>query len=168
MDLLIFQKINQFAGKWACLDRLGIFFAEYFEYFLIFCLLVFLLVNFKKYWPMIWQALLAGLISRFVITDIIRHFLPRLRPFIEHHVNLLIPYNPAEPSFPSGHAAFYFALSAVIFAYNKRAGLWFFAASFLIVISRVFVGIHWPSDILAGALIGILIGWLVNRVLKKR
>ncbi len=167
MNLIIFQKINQFALKWLWLDTLAIFFAQYFEYVLIFCLFLFLLINFKKYWRMVFQAFLAAIISRFVIVEIIRYFLPISRPFVENHVNLLIPYNPNESSFPSGHAAFYFALSTVIYSYNKKAGILFFLASFLIVISRVFVGIHWPSDILAGAIIGVFFGWLVNKISKK-
>jgi len=181
MDLLIFQKINpvkfldegifnwvnQFAGKWPWLDNLGIFFVQYFEYVLIFCLLVFLFVNFKKYWAMVFKAFLAAILARLVIVEIIRYFLPRIRPFVGNHINLLIPYNPSEPSFPSGHAAFYFALSTVIYSYNKKIGWLFFIGSLLIVIARVFVGIHWPSDILAGALIGIFSGWLINIISKK-
>jgi undecaprenyl-diphosphatase len=80
-------------------------------------------------------------------------------------------------SFPSGHAAFFFALSTVLLLYNKKfyprpkfwwgAGLFFFLASFLISIARVFVGIHWPSDILAGAAIGIFSGWLIILFSRK-
>lgn len=166
MDLIIFQQINQFAGKWVCLDAVGIFLVQYFEYILIFCFLLFLIVNVKKYWRMVVQAFLAAILARFVIVEIIRYFLPRNRPFVENSVNLLVSHSQ-ESSFPSGHAAFYFALSTVIYSYNKKAGILFFLASFLIVISRVFVGIHWPSDILAGAIIGILVGWLVNKISKK-
>lgn len=161
MDLFIFQKINQLALKWLWLDTIAIFFAQYFEYILIFCLLLYLVKNFKKYWPMVIRAFLAAILARFVIVEIIRYLLPRARPFVENHVNLLIPYNQYESSFPSGHAAFYFALSTVVYSYNKKAGLLFFLASFLIVISRIFVGIHWPSDILAGAGVGIFTGWLI-------
>ena len=84
-----------------------------------------------------------------------------------NHINLLFSYNPAEPSFPSGHAAFYFAIATIVYFYNKKAGLGFFLASFLISISRVFVGIHWPADIMAGALVGIFSGWLIIKIAKK-
>jgi len=177
MDLFLFQKINHLAGKWLCLDTLAIFFAKYFEYVLILCLLFFLIRNLKKYWPMILQAFLAAILARFVIVEIIRYFLPKSRPFVENHVNLLIPYNQYESSFPSGHAAFYFAISMVVFLYLKKvyprpkfwwgAGLLFFVASFLIVICRVFVGIHWPSDILIGALIGVFSAFLIIILSRK-
>jgi undecaprenyl-diphosphatase len=96
---------------------------------------------------------------------------------VENHVNLLFNYNPLEPSFPSGHAAFYFAIATVVFLYLKKvyprpkfwrgASILFFIAGFLISISRVFSGIHWPSDILAGAAIGIFSGWLVMFFYRK-
>lgn len=165
-DLYIFNLINGLAGRWPLLDSLAIFFAKYFEYFLLFCLLVFLAINFKKYWRMVLEAVLAAAFTRFVLAQIIRWLWFRPRPFVLNNVNLLIPYDAGESSFPSGHASFYFALSTIIYCYNKKAGIFFYIASFLIVISRVFVGIHWPSDILAGAVLGILIGCLLNRLFR--
>jgi undecaprenyl-diphosphatase len=162
IDLYFFHLINQFAGKWAFLDYLGMFFAQYFEYFLWLCLLIFLIVSFKKYWKMVAEALIAAVFTRFVLAEIIRRIWFRPRPFVALHFVPLINQSPAEASFPSGHASFYFALSTIVFYYNKKAGILFYIASFLIVIARVFVGIHWPSDILAGAVLGILMGWLLN------
>lgn len=171
IDLYLFNQINQFANKSVFLDNLAIFFARYFEYFLIFVLFLFLIKNFKKYWPMIIQSFLAAILARLGIVNFVRWLWPRPRPFVENHINLLFSYNPTEPSFPSGHAAFYFAIATVVFLYLKKvyphtkfgvgAGLLFYLASFLISIARVFSGIHWPSDILAGAIIGIFSGWLI-------
>ena len=165
MDYFIFQQINSLTGKSICFDSLGIYLAEHFEHVLWFCLLLFLLKNFRKYWPMIIKGLAAGILARFCIVELIRLFWQRPRPFVENDVNLLLEYNGA--AFPSGHAAFFFALSTVIYHYNKKAGISFFIASFLISISRVFVGIHWPSDILTGAIVGIFSGWLILKIFKK-
>ena len=166
LDSYIFHYINQFAGKNICLDSTAIFFAKYFEYLLILILLLFLLKNFKKYWPMIVQALGAAILARLVIVNIIRWIWYRPRPFIENHINLLID-KLNQASFPSGHAAFYFAISTIVYFYNKKTGILFFIASFLISISRVFSGIHWPSDIFAGAIVGIFSGWIILKISKK-
>jgi len=167
LNLYLFQIINSWTGQNIYLDSLAIFFARYFEYILVFCLLLFLIKNSKKYWLMIWQAILAGVISRFVFTEIIRWLWPVNRPFIENQVNLCFNY-PNQPSFPSGHAAFYFALAAVVYFYNKKAGILFFLSAFLISFSRVFCGIHWPLDILAGALLGLFTAWLIIKFFKKK
>ena len=176
LDIRIFNGVNGLAGKWIWLDTLGIFFAEYFEYILIFCLFLFLAKNFKKYWQMIEQAILAGIISRLVFTEIIRWLAPKPRPFVENQISQLINH-ASTPAFPSGHAAFYFAIAAVVFLYYKKvyppskfwwgAGFLFFLASFLICFGRVFCGIHWPLDILAGAIVGIFSGWLIVKIFKK-
>lgn len=165
LDFLIFQRINGFAGKSVCFDSLAIFCAEYLGYVLIAIILVFLLKNYKKYLEIAIKGILAALLSRFVFTELIRFFWKRPRPFIENHVNLLIN-KATESSFPSGHAAFYFALSTVVYFYNKKLGILFFLASILISIFRVFVGVHWPSDVLVGALIGIFSGILVYKISK--
>lgn len=166
IDIYVFQLINGLAGKWIWLDTLGIFFAEYFEYILVLCLFLFLLKSFKKYWQMIAQAIFACVISRLVFTEIIRLFAPRPRPFVENQISQLINH-ASTPAFPSGHAAFYFAISTVIYFYNKKAGYFFFLASFLICLGRVFCGIHWPLDILAGAIVGIFSGCLIIKIFKR-
>lgn len=179
MDNYIFSFLNSFAGRWEALDAVAVFFAGYFEYVLIFCFLLFLAKDFKKYWPMVIRAFGAAVLARFIISEIIRWLWERPRPFAENSVNLLIQH-PATASFPSGHAAFYFAIATVIFLYYKKiypvtkrsfwcgVGLLFFLAAFLISFARVFGGIHWPSDILAGALVGILSGWLVVKLSNKK
>jgi undecaprenyl-diphosphatase len=167
MDLYLFNLINQYAGKWDFLDKLAIFFANQFQNVLFVALVLLLLINFKKYFPMMVSAAGAILLSRIVITEAIRFLFFRPRPFLVEKVNLILPYNPAEASFPSGHAAFFFALAMAIYLQNKKLGLFFFVSAFLVTIPRVFGGIHWPSDILAGALIGIFSGWLVHKILKK-
>lgn len=165
-NYFVFENINQFAGKYLWLDTLGIFFAKYLGYFLVLFLILFLIRNFRKYWPMISRAFGAGILSRLIITEIIRFLYPVSRPFIGNNINLLFNYS-ATSSFPSGHAAFYFALSTTIYFYNKKTGFLFLVASFLISISRVFVGVHWPLDVLAGAIVGIFSAWLIIYVLNR-
>lgn len=165
LDYYLFQQINGFAGRWPWLDWLGIFAASYLQYIVVAGFLLFLFWGkskeglVKKYY-LAGAAIGAIIFSRAILTEIIRWVWFRPRPFIDHAVNSLIAHANTG-SFPSGHAAFFFALATVVYLYNKKLGIWFYFFSVPMVISRVFVGVHYPSDILAGALIGIFCGWLV-------
>jgi len=166
LDYFIFQQINQFAGRWPIIDAIAIFIATKLEYLLLACLVFYFIKDYRKYTPIIIKAIGAAIVSRFVIVEVVRQLYYRPRPFLVHNVNLLVRYGN-EPSFPSGHASFYFAIATVVYMYNKKTGIAFFAASFFIVLARVFVGIHWPSDILAGAIIGIIVGYLAARLNRE-
>ncbi|MBU6414904.1 phosphatase PAP2 family protein, partial [Patescibacteria group bacterium] len=52
--------------------------------------------------------------------------------------------------------------------YNKKWGIWFFAAAILMDVSRIVAGVHFPSDILGGAMLGIAVGYLVIPSAQKR
>ncbi|HDL74960.1 MAG TPA: phosphatase PAP2 family protein [bacterium] len=166
LNYYIFQELNKFAGQYFWLDSLAIFFAKYLAYILAVFLLFLLIKNFKKYKEIIGKAFLAGVFARLIIVELIRFFFPIPRPFIENNINLILNHS-ATSSFPSGHASFFFALSTVIYFYNKKIGYLFFIASFLISISRVFVGIHWPIDILAGFIVGIFSALVIKIFINK-
>ncbi len=167
MDSVIFQYLNSFALKYLWLDAAAIFFAYYFGWVLVGVLILFLIKNFRKYWKMAGTAFISAVFARSIITEIIRWLWYRPRPFAIGEVNLLLPHR-ITGSFPSGHAAFFFAISLIVYFYNKKAGILFFIASALICISRVFSGLHWPSDILGGALVGLFAAWLIHRIFKKK
>jgi undecaprenyl-diphosphatase len=166
LDFYLFQKFNNFAGKNLFLDTAAVFFGQYFGYILVFFLILFLLKNFKKNLQMVLEALFGAMLAKEIFVDIIRQILPRARPFIENDIYLLIDHT-ASSSFPSAHTAFYFAIATTIYLHDKKMAPFFIFGALLISIARVFSGVHWPSDILAGALIGIFSALTVNRIAKE-
>jgi len=165
-DKTIFGLINGLTGNWPALDFLGIFLAEYLPYVLTAILTAWLVIDWKKHLKPLATFYLTAIFSRFVVTEIIRYFLPRSRPFIDNEVNLLISHS-ASNSFPSGHAAFYFALGMAIYLYNKKAGLVFLFAALLTSIARVYVGVHWPTDIIGGVVVGIASAYAIDFLKQK-
>lgn len=164
MDYLIFQYLYQFSGLSLFFDSLVIFLAKDLGYFLLAFLAVFLIKSFKKYWQVFSLAILAGGVGR-IITEVFRLFWYKPRPFLFQEIKPLF-WHWATSSFPSGHASFFFGLSFFIYFFNRRIGLLFLGVSFLIALSRVIAGLHWPSDILGGALLGFLVAFLLRKFLK--
>lgn len=172
MDMTIFNYLNSFAGKWEFLDMMIVFKAEYLGWWMIFGLAVFLAESFyfnrdfKRAKQMVFVALVSSFLSRFIITDIIRFFYSRPRPFEILDVYKLLEHDGGI-SFPSGHAAFFFAVAAAVFIFYRKWGILFYFLALAMGLSRVVAGIHWPSDVLAGAVIGILSAYFIFYLTKN-
>ena len=94
----------------------------------------------------------------------------RERPMHEAALNFVLPYglDPSAllkwSSFPSDHAVLFFTLATGLTYISKKVGIFaFFYTIVFIAFPRIYLGVHYPTDIIAGALIGIAIGWLTNR-----
>ncbi len=164
IDSGLFYLINGFTGRYLWLDMFGIFLAQYLAYLLAGVLIVFLFKDWKKYWQMVFEAGAAALFGRYVIVEIIRFLHDRTRPFVYEKTHILLTHS-ASSAFPSGHATAFFAISTIVYLYNKKAGIIFFIASFLMGIGRIFTGLHWPLDILGGIVVGVLSGILIHKML---
>ncbi len=89
------------------------------------------------------------------ITTIINGIVDRPRPFVDIDLTLLF-YAPTDPSFPSNTASVGFALATAIFLRHRRLGGALYVLAFCWGFARVYAGVHYPTDILAGAGIGIV------------
>lgn len=109
---------------------------------------------------------LAG--SGLICNLILKNLFARERPFsINETVTLLISA-PLDYSFPSGHTAASFAAAAVIMHNDKRLGTAAYILASLIAFSRLYFYVHFPSDVLFGALLGTAIGLVCSRLLDKK
>ncbi len=167
-DTTVLNALNGLAGHAPFNDAVIVFTASYLPYIVVAIFALHLYrkqqLTFSKKVQAMALAIGAALIARIGIGSPIRFFLPRVRPFITHHIPSLIVKN--SPGFPSGHALFMFAFSTVVFGYNRTLGLACYFLTLLICLARVAAGIHYPSDILAGAMLGILCGYVCVRIGK--
>lgn len=91
----------------------------------------------------------------------------RMRPYDAGVAHLLIARS-ADPSFPSDHATASFAIAAAFLLHGmRRRGLGFLAAALVMILSRVYVGTHYASDVLGGAMTGIVAAVVVRSVYRE-
>ena len=110
-------------------------------------------------------ALFAALaLELFLCNVLLKPLVGRARPFQSDGSVALLVSSPGDFSFPSGHTGASFAAAAVMFFGRSSLWGWALALAALIAFSRLYLYVHYPSDVLAGALLGILTGWLMWRL----
>ena len=90
----------------------------------------------------------------------------RIRPYdIKEGIELIIS-TPSDYSFPSGHTSASFAAAVAVFACNKKWGSGALALAAVIAFTRLYLYVHFPTDVLAGAVLGTLCGVISYYVVK--
>src|SRR4051794_35994710 len=97
----------------------------------------------------------ASCAAALVIAQIVARAVDRPRPFVAHPaaVHLFVAH-ARDPGFPSDHATAAFAIGVTIALYRRGPGLAVLAAALVLAVGRVALGVHYPSDVLAGAILG--------------
>ncbi len=108
---------------------------------------------------------LTALLGSLLINNLIlKNLIARVRPYeAVEGLTLLIERQP-DWSFPSGHSASSFAAAAVIWLNHRRIGWTALVLAAMIAFSRLYVGVHYPTDVICGAVSGLLIGLAVCRI----
>ena len=113
-------------------------------------------------------AVLIAYIGVFLIGQIgLKHLVSRLRPCqIDQAFELLVD-RPSSSSFPSTHSAWAFGAATAVFMRFRKAGVCAYAAAALIAFSRLYLFLHFPTDVLFGIAMGMALGVLAHRIASK-
>jgi undecaprenyl-diphosphatase len=162
LDWNLFLDINHLAGQSAGLDSARFFAVDAFWLFGV-------LLSVLWFWPGVVEARRAreqrvvnaavALALALLTAHLIGVLFYRARPFVAHAVTQLIPY-PPDASFPSDHTTLAFALVVALWPVLGRTRWFWVAWGVLIGLARVMVGVHYPTDVLGGALLGAAWGAL--------
>jgi undecaprenyl-diphosphatase len=110
----------------------------------------------------LWQLGLAILLAYVLVDLVLKPSIARSRPYDVLMDIRVVGARPVTYSFPSGHACSSFAGAWVLTLMWVRVAPLIWALAALIAFSRVYIGVHYPIDVLAGALIGVAVGALVT------
>lgn len=98
----------------------------------------------------------ALIINLLLCNVILKPLVERTRPYDIREIELILSHIPTDFSFPSGHTSASFAAAVAIFIYNKKWGGAAVALAALIGFTRLYLYVHFPTDVLAGAVLGVL------------
>jgi undecaprenyl-diphosphatase len=161
MDIYLFQLINGLSGNSAWLDSIMIVTAQYTPVLLA-LLLALLYLSFREKSQR--AAILSGIsvLMALGIGQVIGWIVNRPRPyFFATHVLI---GRTVDSSFPSDHATLAFALAMLLWYYHKNLSLSLLALAVLLSFARVYVGAHYPTDVLGGAILGSVVGLVVGKL----
>ena len=100
----------------------------------------------------------------YILTVIIKDLFPETRPFIANNEPAMTLTTPNDASFPSTHTAIAFALGTSVFLHDRHYGWKFFLGAAFVAIGRILANVHYPSDIIAGALLGMMVAWATEKI----
>ncbi|MFA7201954.1 MAG: phosphatase PAP2 family protein [Candidatus Paceibacterota bacterium] len=168
LDIAIFHFLNQCAHISPLLDGVILFFAEYYVgiIVLVFLINIYTMQKSKKdrFKILLFTLGITG-IARFGVMSIIHIWVQRLRPFLELGTPHLFIVNSF--SFPSGHTTFVFALATVSWYYHQKMSYFIYASGLCIGIARIMAGVHYPSDIIGGVVVGIVSAYILVFLAQK-
>lgn len=171
MDYIIAKWINGLAGKFIWLDVIGIIFSDFL--ILVIPLIIILVYFFSKKRSrtgIIIGKIILGLVLVILLNYALSQIIARPRPFVVHKdIYQLAKFiiGPNDFSFPSDHTAMAFVMAIVVFVDWKKFGLILLISAFLVAVGRIFVGVHYPLDILAGIIMAAFAVYTVEYVLKR-
>jgi undecaprenyl-diphosphatase len=154
-----FDLIHSLAGISKLIDWAIIFCGQFLPYLVVIALAIGILAQrpWRRRLTIFFFAGLSLLVARGIIQTLINYFFPVDRPFVARVFEPLISLPPL-PSFPSGHSVIFFALATVVFLQmSSRWGIVMYLFAIIIGAARVSAGLHYPIDIIGGAVIGMLV-----------
>ena len=120
----------------------------------------------RKIFPIASACVVGGLMGQY-ITSYLKHLVKRPRPFLE--ISALVPLHRSKSySFPSGHTVLAFSVAFIAYRIlQKKYSIPALCIAALVAFSRLYMGVHYPTDILGGICIGYLVGFITEFLYKR-
>lgn len=156
LDWMLFRLINGLAGQWPPLDGVMFFLAtDYMLPTMAFSVLVFFWLSGRDRERVMAFSGLVAFVWANIVVKALNLMWRRPRPFTTHDDVVLLFYRPSDPSFPANSATALAALGWLVWRHNRRVGGLLLLLAVAMGVARVYVGVHYPFDVIGGWLLGI-------------
>ena len=171
-DIEGFQALNGIVGRSDLVDGFFIFGATWVIFIMIALVLGYLLLSWKTtHWEGRFENVThvgVTVTLAFIAEQLIGFFWFRARPFVDiEGVVKLIDMAETSKSFPSGHSTFAFALAFGLLIHNRRLGWSLVVLALFVGLSRIAVGVHYPSDVAGGLIVGVIAAVLTAPIKRR-
>lgn len=140
--------------------------STFFNYSIVWMVLGVVLISLKSTRAVGYEIFVALTLELLICNVFVKRISKRARPFTKNdEVNLLIN-PPKDYSFPSGHTLCAFMCATIIAAHIFWVGVILFVVAVLVAFSRMYLYVHYPSDVFVGALMGIFIALISNQLVE--
>jgi len=172
LDAWVFLSFNVRGARPLWLDRIMLGFSQVGNGFTSLAIAGILFLTSERFLA---YELILGTLTLWLVVEMVKFLIRRPRPFLRLTQARIVGYRPIGRSFPSGHTSEAFFM-ATLMAQHFHSSVWvvilLYAAAFLVGITRLYVGAHYPRDVLAGAILGnawgllgvIVDGYVLNRI----
>lgn len=170
MNMELFRIINNLDNKNTILDKIMIFFSEYGPYISMAAIVIVFILGLKQKNcenRKIAVSTVVITVINLIINLIVRSIFHVDRPFVHNKVNLLLPHDSAS-SFPSNHATGTMSIALGLEKYNKLLSRILTILSIIIGFSRVYVGHHYPIDVIGAYIIVFAVNYIYNLKLRSK
>lgn len=166
IDISIIEKIYRFQHNLnsKLFNKIMIFFTILGDNGMIWIAIALILFLNRKYRKIAVFSIVSLIICALLVNVILKPLIHRPRPFSELADIVLLIKAPKDYSFPSGHTAASFVMVYIFFRHIKKYFIPVLITGILIAFSRMYLSVHFPSDIIAGIIIGIFSGYAGEKV----
>lgn len=165
-NIHVFRIINDLGKRYSHFNPFFEFMAEYMVYLLALGMIVYWFTRRNSNRIMVISALIAFILAE-AVGKVAGQFHSNQQPFAElPDVNKLIEKS-VDNSFPSDHTILFFSVCMSFWIFRKKSGFLWLILAFCVALSRIWVGVHYPADVAAGAIIGITAAAAVYRIVPK-